>query len=481
MLVRLAQDVNGQAAYRLQVAVAHGQTGFVLTSPLAGLGLNLPPPLNKPPDASWPLRVAATVSFDAGEPRDTLRVDLSQPQGPLLQAEVLRDLSGREPRPLRSAYAVGGPLPPLLPGGMLALRGPAYDGDAWASFWRGLTAPPVPIPPLPGATPLPPVAAASAPSAPVADDAAPGYVPTAISLRTPDLLVGGRHLANVDIKVAKVVEGGEEVWRSAVASDQTKGVVEYRPETPARGAQLFARLDRLALDRHDDAATARSPAQASGASSSTSSVPALDIVVDDFELDGKKLGKLEVGATLQAGGRDWRLTRLAMTMPEARLTGTGRWGDGPSRHMALDFRLELRDAGAFLGRLGIGRVLKGGSGRLDGSIAWSGSPLALDYPSLQGKLQLALDKGQFLKVDAGAGRLLGVLSLQSLPRRLTLDFRDLFDEGFAFDNVSGDVTIAQGVASTRDLRMRGLSVAVLMSGRSDLRAETQDIEVILFA
>jgi uncharacterized protein YhdP len=72
-----------------------------------------------------------------------------------------------------------------------------------------------------------------------------------------------------------------------------------------------------------------------------------------------------------------------------------------------------------------------------------------------------------------------VLSLQSLPRRLTLDFRDLFDEGFAFDNITGDVAIDRGVASTRDLRMRSVSTAILMAGHADLKAETQDLDVII--
>ncbi|HEY9028943.1 MAG TPA: AsmA-like C-terminal region-containing protein, partial [Burkholderiaceae bacterium] len=211
----------------------------------------------------------------------------------------------------------------------------------------------------------------------------------------------------------------------------------------------------------------------------TSTVPALDIVVDNFELNARKLGKLEVAATLQSGARDWRLTKLALTTPEAKLSGTGRWSGAATRHVALDFDLELADSGAFLGRLGMGQVLKKGKGSLAGSVTWTGSPLAIDYPSLQGKLRVQIDEGQFLKADAGAARLLGVLSLQSLPRRFMLDFRDLFSEGFAFDNVTGDVVIDHGVASTSDLRMRSATAAVLMAGHTDLKGETQDLDVII--
>jgi uncharacterized protein YhdP len=75
--------------------------------------------------------------------------------------------------------------------------------------------------------------------------------------------------------------------------------------------------------------------------------------------------------------------------------------------------------------------------------------------------------------------LLGVLSLQSLPRRLTLDFRDLFSEGFAFDFFRGDVQIEQGVAITNNLQMKGVAAAVLMEGRADIQHETQDIKVVV--
>ncbi len=466
VLARLASRVSGQSNYKLTIGVARGQTEFALTSPLTGLGLALPAPLNKPAEAAWPLSVSTTVSFDEGRPRDTLRVELAHAQGPVLLAEVLRDRSGDTPRPLRAAYAVGAPLPPAQPGGMLLLRGPSFNGDAWLAFWRGLSA---------GAAP----ATGSA-------DAGMGisYVPTAAALKTPDLFIGGRHLANVDVMLAQVTAAGDEVWRSSIASDQTKGVIEYRPETPSRGAQLFARLDRLALDSRDIDADTGAPATPASAAPpadavQTTSVPALDIVVDNFELNAKKLGRLEVAATLQSGARDWRLTKLALTTPEARLTGSGRWSGAPARHVSLDFDLELADSGKFLERLGLGQVIKKGKGKLAGAVTWTGSPLALDYPSLAGKLRVELDEGQFLKADAGAGRLLGVLSLQSLPRRFTLDFRDLFLEGFAFDNVTGDVGIEHGVAATRDFRMRSATATVLMSGRADLKAETQDLDVII--
>ena len=72
-----------------------------------------------------------------------------------------------------------------------------------------------------------------------------------------------------------------------------------------------------------------------------------------------------------------------------------------------------------------------------------------------------------------------MLSLQSLPRRLSLDFRDVFQEGFAFDSITGDVKIVQGVAETNNLRMRGVQAVVLMDGSADIAHETQDLRVVV--
>jgi uncharacterized protein YhdP len=72
-----------------------------------------------------------------------------------------------------------------------------------------------------------------------------------------------------------------------------------------------------------------------------------------------------------------------------------------------------------------------------------------------------------------------VLSLQALPRRLTLDFRDVFSDGFAFDFLRGDVTVERGIARTNNLQMKGVNAAVLMEGQADIAQETQDLKVVV--
>jgi uncharacterized protein YhdP len=406
----------------------------------------------------------------------------------MLQAQFVRETSGETARVVRGAIRIGEArgdrfvepmpgdvldLPPLPASGIAAnVAARRLDVDAWQAALARLQG--EPARPGTGAAAMPLVFDASGGA---------GYVPDAIALRVGELAVGARRLDNVTAGLSQV----GELWRANVSSDQLDGYLEYRPARRggAGAGRVFARLARLALPKGE------AEKVESLLDDSLTSIPALDVVVDDFELRGKRLGRLEIEATNRSVGardgvREWRLAKLNLTMPEAQFAATGTWGSAGSaaaanapRRAAMNFTLALSDSGALLERLGMGRVIRGGKGSLTGEVSWPGSPLSPDYAKMTGNIAVAIDSGQFLKAGPGAARLLGVLSLQSLPRRLLFDFRDLFAEGFAFDNVVGDVRIGEGQAATNNLRMRGAAAVVLMEGSTDLARETQDLRVVV--
>ena len=90
-----------------------------------------------------------------------------------------------------------------------------------------------------------------------------------------------------------------------------------------------------------------------------------------------------------------------------------------------------------------------------------------------------MKSGRFSQLNPGAGRLIGILSLQALPRRIVLDFRDVFSEGFSFDSIEGDVHLARGVAYLPDLVIKGPSAVVHMKGKIDLGKEEQDLRITI--
>ena len=115
---------------------------------------------------------------------------------------------------------------------------------------------------------------------------------------------------------------------------------------------------------------------------------------------------------------------------------------------------------------------------MTGDLQWGGPPTGIHYPSLNGQLNVNVEKGQFNKLEPGVGKLLGLISLQSLPRRLTLDFRDIFSDGLAFDSIEGKLAVRKGVMRTIEpLRIAGPAAQVEMQGETDLKSETQDLQL----
>ena len=203
--------------------------------------------------------------------------------------------------------------------------------------------------------------------------------------------------------------------------------------------------------------------------------PALDITVDQLSFKDRPLGTVRVAAENKEGY--WNATIDAKN-DDGTLEAAGRWRLSPTApDTHIDFKLDTNSIEKFMSRIGYPDAVRRGSAKLSGNLSWSGPPFTIAYPTLNGSLTLDASSGQFVKLEPGVGRLLGVLSLQSLPRRITLDFRDIFSEGFAFDSIGGQFAVAQGVMDTRNLQIQGPAAKVLMKGTVDLTAETQNLNV----
>jgi uncharacterized protein YhdP len=216
--------------------------------------------------------------------------------------------------------------------------------------------------------------------------------------------------------------------------------------------------------------------------SPASTIPALDIVAERFELFNKQLGSLQLQANNVHTGdaREWQINRLQLSTPDGTLRSTGKWvrREGVS-NTSINFDLDIDDAGKLLDRFGFPETLRRGKGKLSGELAWNGLPYSLDIPSLSGKIDLNLASGQFLKKDPGAAKLLGVLSLQMLPRILKLDFHDVISEGLAFDGITANALVTRGQARTDNLKMWGVAATVLMDGTADIANETTNLRVVV--
>ena len=471
---RLSHFSSGSAAYSANVALRAGVPEILVTSNLVGMALNLPEPFTKAPDTQLPLRLETSVvrssQLAGARLQDQWQLDL----GKVASVNYVRDISETDARVLRGSIGVGlsghesAPLP--NEGVVANVHMDEVDFDAWSAIASQLMAGP-----------------ASSTGATL-DATALGYMPASLALRANELMVQGR-------KFSKVVLGGTRdglVWRGNVEAAELNGYVEYRQSSGSTPGRVVARLAHLVIGQAQQQDVENLLDQ------QPASIPALDIVVEEMELRGKNLGRVEIlAANLGVSGardsaREWRLNRFNISTPDATLTATGNWtnvnAQAPTaaqrtlrerRRTVLNFKLDVVDSGDLLKRFGMPGVIAKGKGKIEGQVSWLGSPFSPDYPSMGGGFNVDMESGQFLKADPGIAKLLGVLSLQSLPRRLALDFRDVFSDGFAFDFVRGDATIEQGIAHTNNLQMKGVNAAVLMEGQADIARETQAIKVVV--
>lgn len=453
----LTRALSGRAAYRASVEVRRRAASVVVESDLRGLAAGLPRPFDKPADAAWPLRVTVSAEPSADPSarprRDAIRVELRDD----IRLAIERERDPRSDKLLirRAAFALQAD--PVMPDSGLAvqLNAPQADFDAWLA--------------LLGTGDLREAAQ------PSAEGFAQGFslLPTRVSVVADRLRVAGKDLNAVVLGATR--SGG--LWQANVASREISGYFSWRDALPGnRTGTLTARFTRLEIPR------SKAGEVESILDAPPGDLPALDIAADDFVLFDRRLGSLSLRATNSAGASRpvWSLEELRIANPAGRLTARGEWAPAAGRagrSTRLDFDLDIADSGGLLAVYGLRDAMRGAPGRLAGRLAWSGSPLALDYPTLDGEMTVKLGRGQFLRTEPGIAKLIGVLNLQSLPRRLTLDFRDVFAEGFAFDEIAGGVDIRRGVARTDDLVMRGVQAQVRIRGSADIASETQALEV----
>ncbi|MES1988441.1 MAG: AsmA-like C-terminal region-containing protein [Pseudomonadota bacterium] len=175
---------------------------------------------------------------------------------------------------------------------------------------------------------------------------------------------------------------------------------------------------------------------------------------------------------------NWNIQKLKLSTPDSQISAEGQWNNWVrSPNTFLSITWDINNLGKTLRNMGYPDTIKGGDGTLTGQLHWPGSPHEFNPAGMNGNFQLTMNKGQILKVQPGVGRLLGLLSLQSLPRRLTLDFRDLFSNGFAFDKIDATVKIDKGVMRSDNFVMSGPAADVNIKGETNLQKETQHLTV----
>jgi len=201
--------------------------------------------------------------------------------------------------------------------------------------------------------------------------------------------------------------------------------------------------------------------------------PPLQITIEQLVVNKKELGKLAVGLLSKRDGIAMRGFRLEGEQVDISADGSWTLKDG-QHSTSLDLFLNCNNLGNLLDDLNLATNIAetdiAGTVRLK----WSLPVTQLRAEALDGHIELVASNGSFRSIDPGIGRLVGLLSITEIGRRMTLDFSDLFGDGFAFNNIVGTMQIKRGDAYTEDLVIEGPSARINIAGRSGLSTHDYD-------
>ncbi|MCC5868506.1 MAG: TIGR02099 family protein [Gammaproteobacteria bacterium] len=420
---------------------------FTLDSALQGMEIGLPAPVGKLAGATVPLRLGVSVDEARG-------VQVDGALGERLHWRLLLEDEAAGVRLARGQLQIGGE-PAILP----SAPGLFIDGhidvlqlDEWLAIAGELA------------------------------QAADRPLLQRVTLRA-DLAGGlGQQVADLDLKLVRELNA----WQLRLDSEAVAGDVTV-PFDPAGTEPLVMDMQRLALAGRGLLADAvPEPGAAvveAGVEPDPRALPAMRVTADAFALAGMQLGRLEAVLERTPGGLV--ATQLMTRAESFTIEGDGSWtraeGGGTS-----DTRLVLRftasDVAKALDKLGFEPFMAASAAQVEAGLQWRGPPFSADWRnSVNGEIALDIGNGRLSEVEPGAGRVVGLMSLSALPRRLALDFRDVFGRGLSFDRIDGDFVVIDGDAYTDNLRLRGASADIALMGRTGLATRDYEQQALVSA
>jgi len=216
--------------------------------------------------------------------------------------------------------------------------------------------------------------------------------------------------------------------------------------------------------------------------------PRVSLRADRFRLGIYALGGLSLEGAPQASqpgvGERWGLSELLLGRPglyEIHAHGLVSEQD-EGMLTELNVGLQSSRVGEALRLLGGATVMRGGVLENAGfSLSWPGSIIAPDLDGMVGQGQFLIRDGSLEDVDTGVGRILGLLSIGALTRRLALDFRDVFSEGFAFDSIGGQLEFEHRKLIAKPVEIRSPTLVAIMNGHADLLTDELDYQMEVYA
>jgi uncharacterized protein YhdP len=371
--------------------------------------------------------------------------------------------------PMRQAYSIG--MPATLPqnGVAFGINVNELDLDAWYAFLK-------PSPAIDATTKR-------------GDELTPsqyadGNAPVEITAQVKKLTLLNRLWSDMQLSANQK----DAQLQLQITSPQVAGQIQWQTKKKMDIAgQLSGKLSALRIPEIMESTATINPAtkRQEPLQVSVRELPNINVAIDDFQYGDKSLGKVSLKASRLPTALIINNLQVANLQDTTTISGVWRGGTGAQQERTeIDITMAITDLGPIATRWGNPKSIEGGEGNISGKLAWNGSVFQPQLPTLNGKINVALEKGRLLKVDTTAAKLFSVLSLQSLLRFATLDLQGslgtVVSQGTAFKTITGDFAVNNGIAKTDNFLLQLDQARVAIVGSIDAPKENQDLRITVF-
>jgi len=294
-----------------------------------------------------------------------------------------------------------------------------------------------------------------------------------IDVNVVDLKTKIADLSNVNIKITKPLN---RVWSMKLNSEQGGASIIMNDDSPwvINATDLNIKLaDELLSALHENKTESNDKEKVKNGERMFLPTDFVDL---DIECKNCIIQEKEYGELLTQIRTDDKGVDFVSNIKHSKkhhLTLSGRWELAETSKTKTQMQFELRtdDIGSFLRKWDIEAAIEDSSVILIGDIAWQDAPWNFDYKNIDADMQLSLGKGYLSEISEGGGRLLSLFNLQSILRKLTFDFKDVYKKGFFYDSITGTFQMRDGILSTENVRIKGNVADVKLYGITDVANE----------
>lgn len=288
--------------------------------------------------------------------------------------------------------------------------------------------------------------------------------PQRIYLQVEKLNIADQILEDVEVTAKPV----DNYWALMVNARQARAEVKLYQDWLQQGMEVNANYLKLSMKDQ--------PQETGESAVDLNRMPPLKLTCAQCSIDEYQLGKVDLVLSRAQGGME--IDKLQVTRGKHTLTTTGNWyitEQGSSTR--LKGALNSDDFGGLLKDFQVDAGIRDSDASMTFDLSWQKAPYDFNYASLNGELDWKLGDGYITELSDGGARLLSLLSLESLIRKLKLDFRDVFAKGFFYDEMIGTFDIKNGYVETDNTRVDGAAAEISLSGYTNLNDKKLNYQV----